>query len=297
MDHPLGVLAGSVAACSIAALTLAGTSGCLGESSNRDSGTGGGETAAGGNEDAAPPPVGGEGEGEGEGGAYPLPDEAEQSGFFTWTYHGQPVGFFLPEATGEPLPVVMFLHGCGNDPVTPNWWIIDALNRVEPCAVLLPFRPRDESPTCSAWGGTYDDELRPAMVDALAGLDSVVAEYGLDGERQYLYGESMGGEGVLKLLVELPTRFAGAIVADGYVDDTTGAERMAQTPLWLLHGTADEIAPLENIDTLYQAIRADGGSSVKLTLYDGMEHSPAIVRARSEPGLLEWLLAQRHDGT
>ncbi len=35
---------------------------------------------------------------------------------------------------------------------------------------------------------------------------------------------------------------------------------------------------------------------MKLTLYDGLDHSPAIVKARSEPGLLDWLLAQRHDG-
>jgi hypothetical protein len=163
--------------------------------------------------------------------------------------------------------------------------------------VLLPFRPRDESPTCSAWGGTYDDELRPAMVDALAGLDSVILGYGLDSDRQYLYGESMGGEGVLKLLVELPTRFAGAIVADGYVEDATGAELMAESPLWLLHGTADSISPVASIEALHQAIQGAGKDLVKLTLYEGLEHSPAIVRARSEPGLLEWLLAQRHDGT
>jgi predicted esterase len=230
-----------------------------------------------------------------DGGIYPLPLDAGQTGFLTWTYNGQPVGFYLPPPTDKPLPIVMFLHGCGNNPVTPSWWIIDALNKVEPCAVLLPFRPKDESPTCSAWGGTYDDDLRPAMVDALAGLDSVTAQFGLDSKRQYLYGESMGGEGVLKLLVEFPTRFAGAIVAAGYTLDK-GAEQMAQTPLWLIHGTADSIAPLENIQTIYQSILNAGGTLVKLTLYEGMEHSPAIVKARSEPGLLDWLLAQRHDG-
>jgi poly(3-hydroxybutyrate) depolymerase len=234
--------------------------------------------------------------GNADGGTYPLPVDAGQTGFVTWTYNGQPVGFYLPPPTGMPLPVVMFLHGCKNNPVTPTWWIIDALNQVEPCAVLLPFRPADESPTCSAWGGTYDDDLRPAMVDALAGLDSAIVQFGLDGKRQYLYGESMGGEGVLKLLVEFPTRFAGAVVAAGYVVDDTGAAQMAQTPLWLIHGTADSISPHENIEILHQSISNAGGTLVKLTEYDGLEHSPAIVAARSEPGLLDWLLAQRHDG-
>jgi hypothetical protein len=83
--------------------------------------------------------------------------------------------------------------------------------------------------------------------------------------------------------------------AAGYTIDK-GAEQMAQTPLGLIHGTADSIAPLENIQTIYQSILNAGGTLVKLTLYEGMEHSPAIVKARSEPGLLDWLLAQRHDG-
>jgi predicted esterase len=224
-----------------------------------------------------------------------LPVDAGQTGFLTWTYNGQPVGFYLPPPTGKPLPIVMFLHGCKNNPVTANWWIIAALNQVEPCAVLLPYRPADESPTCSAWGGTYDDGLRPAMVDALAGLDSVVARYGLDRQRQYLYGESMGAEGVLQLLVQFPTRFAGAVVVAGYTLDK-GAEQMAQTPLWLLHGSADTINLPGTIETIYQSILNAGGTLVRLTLYPGLEHSPAIVKARSEPGLLDWLLAQRNDG-
>ena len=98
-------------------------------------------------------PAGSGGAATGDGGTYPLPVDAGQTGFLTWTYNGQPVGFYLPPPTDEPLPVVMFLHGCRNDPVTADWWIIAALNQVEPCAVLLPYRPADESPTCSAWGG------------------------------------------------------------------------------------------------------------------------------------------------
>jgi predicted esterase len=270
-------LASSVAVCSV--VCLAGLGGCSNNSSN-----------SGGNQDAAQALV------SPDGGTYPLPVDAGQTGFLSWTYNGQPVGFYLPPPTGEPLPIVMFLHGCNNNPVTPNWWIIAALNKVEPCAVLLPFRPADESPTCSAWGGTYDDGLRPAMVDALAGLDSVIAQYGLDSKRQYLYGESMGAEGVLELLVQFPTRFAGAVVVAGYTLDK-GAEQMAETPLWLIHGSADTTNPPGTIETIYQSILNKGGTLVKFTLYQGLEHSPAIVKARSEPGLLDWLLAQRHDGT
>lgn len=226
---------------------------------------------------------------------YPLPSGAGQGGFVTWTYHGQPVGLYLPVPTDKPVPIVMFLHGCGNDPVVSNWWIIAALNQIEPCAVLLPFRPKDESPTCSAWGGTYDEDLRASMIDALAGLDRVVAEYGLDDKRQYLYGESMGAEGVLKLLVEFPARFAGAVSVAGYTLDT-GAQQMAKTPLWLIQGGGDTVNKPESITTIYQSIVNAGGSLVKLTEYPDLEHNPSILRARSESCVLDWLLAQRHDG-
>jgi predicted esterase len=294
------VLVSSVAFSSTVMVWIAGASGCSSSSdtganagsggvATGNGGSGGSDGSDGGDQDA------GEGSISPDGGTYPLPVDAGQTGFLTWTYHGQPVGLYLPAPTDHPLPIVMFLHGCHNDPIDPNWWIIAAANAVEPCAVLLPFRPADESPTCSAWGGTYDDGLRPAMVDALAGLDSVVAQYQLDTARQYLYGESMGAEGVLQLLVQLPDRFAGAIEVSGYTLDK-GAAQMAETPLWLIHGSADTTNPPGTIETIYQSILNAGGTLVKFTEYPGMEHSPTIVRARSEPGLLEWLLAQRHDG-
>lgn len=230
-----------------------------------------------------------------DGDDYPLPTDAGQSGFLTWTYHGQPVGLYLPAPTGKPLPIVMFLHGCGNNPVVPTWWIVAALNQIEPCAVLLPFRPKEESPTCSAWGGTYDEELRPSMVDALTGLDKVIAKYGLDDKRQYLYGESMGAEGVLKLLVEMPDRFAGAVSVAGYTLDK-GAQQMAKTPLWLIQGGADTVNKPESITTIHQSILNAGGSLVNLTVYPDLDHNPSIQQARGQSCVLDWLLAQRHDG-
>ncbi|HEX2958745.1 MAG TPA: hypothetical protein VHO70_18060, partial [Chitinispirillaceae bacterium] len=38
--------------------------------------------------------------------------------FITWTYKETPMGLYLPKQTDKPLPVVMFLHGCHNDPVS-----------------------------------------------------------------------------------------------------------------------------------------------------------------------------------
>jgi predicted peptidase len=188
----------------------------------------------------------------------------------------------------------MFLHGHDGDPVYPEFWLIPAVNAIEPCAVFLPTAPPLDDMGAD-WGGTYDDwGLRPAMINALAELERLIGQYGFDTKRQYLYGESMGGEGVYKLLVEFPTRFAGAVAAAGYTLDI-GASEMAQTPLWIFHGSGDSISPVENDRAIYQSIHDAGGTQVKYTEYPDLEHVPGIEQARVEPGLFEWLLAQHRN--
>ena len=254
--------------------SLGGTAGTLASGANGGSQATGG--VAGGRQDAAPP------------------DGAQKIGFTTWTYKETPMGLYVPAPTGKPLPVVMFLHGHDGDPVYPDFWLISAVNAIEPCAVFLPTAPPLDDMGAD-WGGTYDSwGLRPAMIDALAELDRLIGQYGFDSKRQYLYGESMGGEGVYKLLVEFPTRFASAVAAAGYTLDT-GASQMAQTPLWIFHGSDDSINPVENDRTIYQSILDAGGTQVKYTEYPGLDHVPSIEQARSEPGLFDWLLAQRRN--
>lgn len=222
------------------------------------------------------------------------PDDAQATGFITWTYNETPMGLYVPAPTGKPLPVVMYLHGCHNDPVYSEYWLIPAVNALEPCAVFLPTAPPLDD-MCADWGGTYDSTgLRPAMIDALAELDRLLRQYGFDSKRQYLYGESMGGEGVYRLLADFPTRFAGAVAAAGYTLDT-GASEMAQTPLWIFHGSEDGTSPVENDRAIYQSILDAGGTQVKYTEYPGLDHVPGIEQARLEPGLFEWLLAQRRN--
>ena len=70
------------------------------------------------------------------------------------------------------------------------------------------------------------------------------------------------------------------------------AEQMAQTPLWIFHGSDDELSPVENDQAIYNSIRDAGGTLVKYTEYSGLGHVAGIEAARYEPGLLEWLLSQ-----
>ncbi len=211
--------------------------------------------------------------------------------FITWTYNETPMALYMPKSTGKPLPIVMYLHYCTGDPLYPEFWIIPALNEIEPCAVFLPTAPPLDN-NCADWGGTYDAALRSSMVNALHELDSLIAGPEFDKTRQYIYGESMGGEGVYRLLSDFPTRFAGAVSVVGYTKDK-GAENMAKTPLWIIHGLEDALSPVENDRAIYQSILNAGGTMVKYTEYPGLDHVPAMEQARSEPGLLTWLLSKQ----
>jgi predicted peptidase len=249
-------------------LAFAGVGGCSGAAKSSESQPDGGRSA-----DTAPA------------------NDAAGSGFLTWTRDGQPVGLYLPPSHDKPLPVAMYLHYCGGAPVSPELWIISALNAVEPCAVFVPTATKLDA-NCADWGGTYASELTQNMVRAMAGLDEVVAKYGFDSKRQYLYGESMGAEGVFKLLMDFPTRFAAAVAAGGYTLDK-GASAMAQTPFWIFHGSDDSINLVASVRTIHQSILDAGGTSIRYTEYPGLDHMPAIEKARSEPGLFAWLFAGR----
>ena len=287
----LGALLG-VALLVIASVQVQG---CTNTAGTPDSAATGGSSASGGvhSTGGAHATGGATGGSQGAGDAS-LPDGGPQTGFITWTYNDTPMGLYVPAPTGRPLPVVMYLHGCHNDPVYSEYWLIPAVNALEPCAVFLPTAPPLDD-VCADWGGTYDASgLRPAMINALAELDRLIGQYGFDTKRQYLYGESMGAEGVYKLLVQFPTRFAGAVAAAGYTLDT-GASQMAQTPLWIFHGSDNSINPVENDRAIYQSILDAGGSQVKYTEYPGLDHVPGIEQARMEPGLFQWLLVQRRN--
>jgi poly(3-hydroxybutyrate) depolymerase len=173
-------------------------------------------------------------------GTLKVADDSAQ--FITWNYKGAEMGFYLPKSTNK-LPIVMYLHYCTGNPVYPEFWIVPALSKIEPCAVFLPTAPAEVNTQypCADWGGTYDQSMRPNLVNALHELDSLITLHGLDQSRVYIYGESMGGEGVYRLLMDFSERFAGGVVASGYTVDK-GADKMAKTPLWIFHGSDDNTA-------------------------------------------------------
>ena len=66
---------------------------------------------------------------------------------------------------------------------------------------------------------------------------------------------------------------------------------MAQTPLWLFHGSADAIQPVR-IRNLHEDVRAAGGTKVRYAEYPGLDHSTIWAAVEAEPRVMDWLLGQ-----
>jgi len=196
-------------------------------------------------------------------------------------------GFYVPENYEKEklYPLVMYLHGFGaNYPMYLKWYDRDIQSR-NPCFVYTPRTP----PSWGDWSGWNDDHLSVPMITAIHVLDSLTGACSIDTNRLYVYGISMGGEGVFDLLDKLPGKFAAAISICGG-GQTSWAPRIARTPFWMFHGSADTINPPELTERVYNELVRIGAKKMRYTCYTGYGHS-IWDRAMSEPSFYDWMFS------
>jgi predicted peptidase len=199
-------------------------------------------------------------------------------------------------------PVILFLHGSGERGT-------DGLLQTEvglgegirrhagrwPAIVVFPQAPLEHR-----WHG------KVAHL-ALAALDRTLEEFSTDPERVYLVGLSAGGNGVWNLAYRSPERFAALVAVCGWVVPTAErreaivptdssppypviAGRIRSLPVWIWHGDADSVVPVEESRRMAEALRASG-AQVTYTELPGMGHEAWTVVFDSAE-LPRWLLAQ-----
>ena len=116
--------------------------------------------------------------------AQEFPDTYFESNFGKLEY-----GFYIPESydSTKTYPLVMYLHGMGNNySVYLDWYNSDIQAR-NPCFVFTPKTPI----SWADWSGWWDQLTEP-MIAALHVMDSLTAVYSVDTNRIYVYGISMG---------------------------------------------------------------------------------------------------------
>lgn len=206
-------------------------------------------------------------------------------------------------------PVILALHGVaqygrdGNSQTKVG--LAPAVRRHPerfPAIIVFPQIPPDGTPGFQGLGEQI----------ALAELDAAVAEFNGDRSRIYLTGLSMGGNGAWYLAYHYPDRFAAMLVVCGFVGEFTGthtgiryppivppsagdpyaviAQRVLPIPIWIFHGDADPIVPVDISRHMAAALKA-AKADVQYTELPGVGHDswdPAYERA----DVFVWLFKQ-----
>jgi predicted peptidase len=208
-----------------------------------------------------------------------------------------PYRLFTPQGYNAQnmYPLVLWLHGSGSVG-TDNFkqisgaslrgthlWTQPQNQAKYPAFVLAPQSPR-------GWANFRSNDLSGELSLVLEILESVRQEFSIDSARLYVAGQSMGGYGTWDLVTRRPGLFAAAVPLCGG-GDTSKGWAAAQTPTWAFHGDADGTVPVSRSREMIAAIRKAGGNP-RYTEYKGVGHD-VWVRAVREPGLVDWLFAQR----
>ena len=64
-------------------------------------------------------------------------------------------------------------------------------------------------------------------------------------------------------------------------------------PIWVFHGTDDDVVPVANSRNMVNALKG-AGAKVKYTEYPGIKHN-SWINAFAEPTLLPWLFEQKRN--
>jgi predicted peptidase len=207
-------------------------------------------------------------------------------------------------------PVVLALHGGGergtDGLIQTEVGLGRAIRRHAdrfPAIVVFPQSAADDTPGWQSQGARV----------ALAALDGTMAAFNTDASRVYLTGLSMGGNGSWYLAYHHGDRFAAAVIICGWVRErrsSTGAttypaiapgsdaerfaavaQRVGRLPVWIFHGDADPVVPVEESRGMAEALRRVG-ANVQYTELPGVGHNawdPAYERA----DLVDWMFKQR----
>lgn len=210
------------------------------------------------------------------------------AGYSEHRHDGLRYGFFKPAGynASKSYPLVVYLHGA-NDTLSRELTLYrEAVQREHPCFILTP---KSVNPNLG-WGDAWHTAHSPDMVKVLATVDSLVRVYPINTNRLYLYGISMGGFGTFSVLSKEPGKFAaGYAVCGGASVDA--APRLLQTPLWVFHGTDDDIVLVRYSRDVYHEMIKLGGKHVRYTEYPGVKHNSWENVAR-EKSLVKWLFLQ-----
>lgn len=209
----------------------------------------------------------------------------------------------------KSYPLVIFLHGAGErgsdnelQMTHGSSLFLDAKNREKyPSFVVFPQCPEDEFWANLQFGYeegkgitnlTWKEGFAAPMQQVLNLMQSLQQTYKIDQDRIYLMGLSMGGLGTFDLLQKQPETFAAGVPICAGADPQHFAN-LVEVPLWVFHGTEDDIVPVGLSREVVNFLKSEGGN-VKYTEYRDVKHN-SWDNAFAEKPLLKWLFKQNRN--
>ena len=122
-------------------------------------------------------------------------------------------------------------------------------------------------------------------------MDSLVQTENANTKRIYITGLSNGGMGTFEMLYRRPNMFAAATPICGGAHPKTAKLYAKKTPLWIFHGSKDDVVhPLYSVK-MVEAIIIAGGNP-KFTLYDNVNHD-SWLNAFEDKDFFKWIYSQK----
>lgn len=194
---------------------------------------------------------------------------------------------------GTPMPLVLMLHGCTQNPVDfATGTGMNAAAAPANALVLYPAQPHSANPNgCWNWFRPEDQRRgggEPALLVAM--VQDVMARHPVDARRVYAAGLSAGGAMAALLGREYPDVFAAVGVHSGLqagaahnvmgalsamkhgarpAAGTPAPGAVAAAPLIVFHGDADTTVHARNGEQLVQTARASAPGTVELGTHQG----------------------------
>lgn len=222
-------------------------------------------------------------------GSFRIPEELAPTGemeYVVWF----PPGF----EHGDDAPVVVFLHGSGDDDYDTRWLTsyglpavvrFDALPSAPPFVLIAPR---------ATPGTSWDAGGQPETVMAL--VDDVVTRFGLDSRPLLLTGQSMGGYGVWHVATRFPDRFdrVASISGSGYGTTAFPADldvcALAGVDLRAYHGSEDGVSLLDSTRDVVRRWEERCDAVVDLRILEGRGHFETFESVYRDPSFYDWLL-------
>lgn len=197
------------------------------------------------------------------------------------------------DAAGE-LPLVVFLHGSGDDDYDSRWLTSYGLPaavqfadipQLQPFALLAP-----QAAQRTAWSTGRQLETVLALVD------EVVSQHGLDSDAVALTGLSMGGYGSWHLATLAPHRFStvASVSGSGYgtttLPDDLDVCALSSVDIRGYHGSQDMISLPELNVAVIDEWEERCGADIDFRIIDGAGHFATFEQVYRDPDFYDWLL-------